>query len=145
MCKFAYSHPQKESKITIFQSKLDFLSANSRFAVQNGGPYLPRITRETCNHIFSCYAFKNVKSSLITKIEDKTMFGQIDFAKPNVLVFLQIRSRTRALTSHDHFDTHYRKFNQYFLRWSMIRDSFYTYAVCQHLFLFLSSFYTHTH
>jgi hypothetical protein len=25
-----------------------FLPENSRFAVQNDGPYLPRITRETC-------------------------------------------------------------------------------------------------
>ncbi len=57
LCKFAYSHRQKESKITIFQSKLDFLSANSRFAVQNGGPYLPRITMETCNHIFFLLCF----------------------------------------------------------------------------------------
>jgi hypothetical protein len=46
--EFAYSHRQICFKITIFQSKLDFLSANSRFAVQNGGPNLPRITRETC-------------------------------------------------------------------------------------------------
>ncbi len=38
----------KGSNITIFQSKMAFLSANSRFAVQNDGPYLPRITRETC-------------------------------------------------------------------------------------------------
>ncbi len=36
------------SKITIFQSKMDFLSVISRFAVQNDGTYLPRITRETC-------------------------------------------------------------------------------------------------
>jgi len=27
---------------------MDFLSANSGFAVQNDGTYLPRITRETC-------------------------------------------------------------------------------------------------
>jgi hypothetical protein len=35
--------------MTFFQSKIDFLSANSRFAVQNDGTYLPRITRETCS------------------------------------------------------------------------------------------------
>jgi hypothetical protein len=29
--------------------KMDFLSGNSRFAVQNDGTYLPRITRETCS------------------------------------------------------------------------------------------------
>jgi hypothetical protein len=27
---------------------MDFSSANSRFAVQNDGPHLPQITRETC-------------------------------------------------------------------------------------------------
>jgi hypothetical protein len=31
-----------------FQSKMDFLSENSRFDVQNDGTYLPKITRETC-------------------------------------------------------------------------------------------------
>ena len=30
---------------------MDFLSANSRFAVQNDGTYLPRIMRETCTLI----------------------------------------------------------------------------------------------
>ncbi len=39
---------EKWSKITICQSKMDFLSANSRFAVQNDWTYLPRITKETC-------------------------------------------------------------------------------------------------
>ena len=39
---------QNWSKMTIFQSKMDFLSANSRFAVKNVRTYLPRITRETC-------------------------------------------------------------------------------------------------
>ncbi len=39
---------EKWPKVTLFQSKMDFLSANSRFAVQNDGTYLPRITRETC-------------------------------------------------------------------------------------------------
>ncbi len=33
----AYSHWQKVVKMTIFQLKKDFLSANSRFAVQNDG------------------------------------------------------------------------------------------------------------
>ena len=32
----------------VFQSKMDFSSANSGFAVQNGRTYLRRITRETC-------------------------------------------------------------------------------------------------
>ncbi len=53
ICEFAYSHWIRWSKMTIFQSKMDFLSANSRFAVQNDGTYLPRITRETCTLIFS--------------------------------------------------------------------------------------------
>jgi hypothetical protein len=35
-------------KGTILQSKMDILSANSRFAVQNDGTYKSRITRETC-------------------------------------------------------------------------------------------------
>ncbi len=30
---------------------MDFLSANSGFAVQNDGTYLPRITRETCTYL----------------------------------------------------------------------------------------------
>jgi hypothetical protein len=34
--------------MTIFQSKMDFLSANSRFGDLNDGTYLPQITRETC-------------------------------------------------------------------------------------------------
>ena len=44
------------SKMTNFQTKMNFLSANSRFAVQNDRTYLPRITRETCtskNHFES--------------------------------------------------------------------------------------------
>ncbi len=39
---------EKWPKMTLFQSKMDFLSANSRFAVQNDRTYLPLITRETC-------------------------------------------------------------------------------------------------
>ncbi len=39
---------EKWPKMTLFQSKMDFLSANSRFEVQNDETYLPRITRETC-------------------------------------------------------------------------------------------------
>ncbi len=35
-------------KMILFHSKKDFLSANSRFANQNHGTYLPRITTETC-------------------------------------------------------------------------------------------------
>ena len=35
-------------KMTIFYSKMDFLSVNSEFAVQNDGTYLPWIKRETC-------------------------------------------------------------------------------------------------
>ncbi len=34
----------------LFQSKTDLLSANSRFAGQNDGMYLPRIARETCTY-----------------------------------------------------------------------------------------------
>ncbi len=37
--------------MTLFQSKMDFLSANSRFAVQNDGTYLPRITRKACIYL----------------------------------------------------------------------------------------------
>ncbi len=40
-------------KMTIFQSKIDFLSTNSRCAIQNDGTFLPRITRETCTLFFS--------------------------------------------------------------------------------------------
>ncbi len=35
--------------MTIIQSKIDFIFANSRFAVQNDGTYLARITTETCS------------------------------------------------------------------------------------------------
>ena len=48
ICELSYSHRQNCSKLPIFQSKMDFLSANSVFAVQNDGSYLPRITRENC-------------------------------------------------------------------------------------------------
>ena len=46
-------------------SKMDFLSANSRFAVQNDGKYVPRITRETCtpnpqNHIIRCMCYTSI-------------------------------------------------------------------------------------
>jgi hypothetical protein len=43
--ELAYFYLQKWSKKTT-----DFLSANSRLAVQNDGTYLPRITRETCTN-----------------------------------------------------------------------------------------------
>jgi hypothetical protein len=48
ICEFVYSHWKKWSKMIIFQSKMDFLSANSRFAVQKDGSYLPHKKRETC-------------------------------------------------------------------------------------------------
>ncbi len=41
-------HMEKLVKNDNFQSKMDFLSANSRFAVQNDGTYLPQITSESC-------------------------------------------------------------------------------------------------
>ena len=34
--------------MTMFQSKMEFLSVNSGFAVQNDGKYLPQITKDTC-------------------------------------------------------------------------------------------------
>ncbi len=49
--EFAYSNWQKWSKMTSFLSIINFLSANSRFAVlteYNDRTYLPRITREMC-------------------------------------------------------------------------------------------------
>jgi hypothetical protein len=46
---------ENRSKMIIFQSKMDFLSANSRFAVQNDGTYLSRIMRETCNNKLQLY------------------------------------------------------------------------------------------
>ncbi len=54
---FAYSHEKKMVKRDNFQSKLDFLSTNSRFAVQNDGTYKPRITRETCIANILCQGF----------------------------------------------------------------------------------------
>ncbi len=41
--------------MTLFQSKMNFLSANSRFVVQNDWTYLPRITRETCKCFGFCF------------------------------------------------------------------------------------------
>ncbi len=38
-------------KMTIFQPKINFLSANSRFTVQNGATYLPRMTMKTCIYL----------------------------------------------------------------------------------------------
>jgi hypothetical protein len=52
--------------MSIFQLKMDFLSANSRFAVQNDGTYLPRITRETCTRIFG----PRKKSQLLQALGD---------------------------------------------------------------------------
>ncbi len=43
-----YRQPSLLVKMTILWSKVDVLSANSRFAVQIDGTYLPRITRKTC-------------------------------------------------------------------------------------------------
>jgi hypothetical protein len=43
ICLFTF---QKWFKMTILQSKVAFLSANSRIVVQNNGKYLPQITRE---------------------------------------------------------------------------------------------------
>jgi len=40
ICKFAYSHCENWSKITIFESKMDFLYENSELVVQNEGMYL---------------------------------------------------------------------------------------------------------
>ncbi len=56
---------EKWFKMTIFQSKMDFLSANSGFAVQNDPTYLPRITRETCSsqvsdHWIQCYNWRKI-------------------------------------------------------------------------------------
>ncbi len=47
----------------------DFLSANSRFAVQNDGTYLPRISRETCmgrliNLLEESWNFSNLQTTL---------------------------------------------------------------------------------
>ncbi len=65
-CEFVYSHWKKWSKMTIFQSKIDFLSANSRFAVQNDGTYLPRITRDNCTPLKSSKIISNlVPSNLV--------------------------------------------------------------------------------
>ena len=50
---------------------MDFLYANSIFAVQNEGTYLPRITRETCNR------WKCLTRSQLTEISYKTELVQI--------------------------------------------------------------------
>ncbi len=40
--------------MTLFQSKMDFSSANSRFAVQNDGTYLSQISRQNCTVKLGC-------------------------------------------------------------------------------------------
>ncbi len=60
-------------KIAIFQSKMEFLSANSRFAVQNDGTYLPRITRETCTGIL-CFCISFYSKSLDYLERDKRRY-----------------------------------------------------------------------
>ncbi len=59
ICLFTF---EKWPKMTLFQSKKDILSANSRFAVQNDRTYLSRITRETCIRWVSGYF-------LVTKVK----------------------------------------------------------------------------
>ena len=49
--EFAYSNWQNWSKMPIFQSKMDFLSANLVSTCQNEETYLPRKTRETFTSI----------------------------------------------------------------------------------------------
>ena len=49
------------SRMTIFWSKMDFLFANSRFAVKNDRTYLPPITRETSTY-FLRFGFKHFKA-----------------------------------------------------------------------------------
>ncbi len=46
--------------MTLFQSKTVFLTAISRFAVQNDRTYLPRITRETCTWQSNILLFNNL-------------------------------------------------------------------------------------
>ena len=46
ICLFTF---REWSKMTIFYWKMDVLSANSGFEVQNDRGYLPKITKETCS------------------------------------------------------------------------------------------------
>ncbi len=70
ICEFAYSDWKKLSAMLIFQSKVEFLSANSRFAVQNDRTYLPRITRETCmRNSQICELSRKMASMKVTRIE----------------------------------------------------------------------------
>ncbi len=52
ICKFACSHMKNDLKLHFSSQKMGFISANSRFAVQNDGTYLLRITRETCTSYY---------------------------------------------------------------------------------------------
>ncbi len=73
ICEFAYSHWKKWSKNDDFPVKNRLLSANSRFAVQNDGTYLQRITRETCFYI-SCQKWLNSNHlSSFTKLKSETL------------------------------------------------------------------------
>ncbi len=88
ICLFTF---EKWPKMTILQSKMDFLSANSRFAVQNDGTYLPRITRETCTFKVSFCSLPawaigsnkkgrtvKVEQNFKTKVDWKNTFRQQD-------------------------------------------------------------------
>jgi hypothetical protein len=73
-----------------------FLSVHSRFAVvQNDGPYLPRITRETCTAKFEVKVLRITRfTSMLLKLDiafwnlkKKKLFG--------ILLFILFRQRIR--------------------------------------------------
>ncbi len=66
----------------IFQLKIDFLSANSRFAFQNDGTYQPRITRETCVLLlnYNAAVLKLVKQ--LSFFKNSFQFLSNNFKKP---------------------------------------------------------------
>jgi hypothetical protein len=70
-------HIGKMVQLTIFQSKMDFLSGNSRFVVQNDGTYLLIITRETCisfeDYSNLCLFRRNLFHSIATYTEHPSL------------------------------------------------------------------------
>ncbi len=96
ICEFAVSHFKNWYKMPNSWSKCAFLSANSIFAVQNSGTYLPRITRPTCTMFYLktvlwCWDVNlhklNVSWSWLNVLKLKKIWSDNELAK-NMLVFV---------------------------------------------------------
>ncbi len=83
--EFAYSHFKNWFKMPNFQSNCVFLSANSVFAVQNSGTYLPRKMRLTCMLKLSCHLlFTHDENACVLR----TIDTHIKSVQPNIRFIL---------------------------------------------------------